>query len=165
MPRSGIEGRSTGERGAQERDGRVGARAVVRPVRQQSPLGGLLESVFDEQVQVVALIEDLASHVRIERREPADLAVLLGHELLVQGRDLDVEIEIPQVEVRRESLRRIPVAVPVDLEGRRFVVPVDLIEVQELRELTLAVMSEVDLFVGQSRLGSDGGFLGAVRYD
>ena len=64
------------------------------------PLGRLLETVLDEQVQVVALVEDLASDVRIERRQPPHLAVLLGHELLVEGRDLDVEVELGQVEVR-----------------------------------------------------------------
>ena len=111
------------------------------------------------------MIEDLASHVRIERREPAGLAVLLRHQLLVESGDLDVKVELGEVEVRGEALGRVAVAVPVDLEGRRLVVPVDLVEVQELGELTFAVMGELDLFVGQSQVGNAGRIVRAVRYD
>ena len=78
-----------------------------------------------------------------------DLAVLLGHELLVEGRDLDVEVELGQVEVGREALGRVALAVPVDVEGRGLVAPLDLVEVQQLRELPLAVVSEPDLLRGE----------------
>ena len=37
--------------------------------------------------------------------------------------------------------------VPFDVEGGGLVLPVDLIEVQQLRELPLAVVRELDLLV------------------
>ncbi|MEA2517810.1 MAG: hypothetical protein QOG16_1648, partial [Actinomycetota bacterium] len=42
-------------------------------------------------------------------------------------------------------------AIPVDVERRRFVGPFDLVEIEELRELSFAVMCKVDLLVGKGR--------------
>jgi hypothetical protein len=116
---------------------------------QQRPLRGLFEAVLDQKVEVIALVEDLALHVRIQLHEPPGLAVLLGDQLLVQRRDLDIEIEGGQVEVGREALRGAPAAVPFDVEGRGLVAPVDLVEVEKLGELTLAVVSEGNALVGK----------------
>jgi hypothetical protein len=107
----------------------------------------LLEPVFHEQVEVVALVQDLATNVRVERHQPPHLAVLLGDELLVERRDLYVEVKSGQVEIGRETLRRISLAIPLDVERRGLVVPIDLVEVEQLRELTLAVVSELDALV------------------
>ena len=41
------------------------------------------------------------------------------------------------------------VAVPFDIEGRGFVGPLDLVEVEEFRELPFAVMGEFDALVGK----------------
>lgn len=116
---------------------------------QQAPLRRFLQPVLDQQVQVVALIQDLALDVGVELVQPPNLAVLLRYEFLVEGRDLDVEIEVGQVEVGREPLGGNPVPVPIDIERRRFVGPRDPIEVEKPRELALAVMCEVDGFVGK----------------
>jgi hypothetical protein len=59
----------------------------------------VLEAVFQQEVRVVTLIQDLAFHVGVELMQPADLAVLLGDELLVQSRDLDVDVELGKVKV------------------------------------------------------------------
>jgi hypothetical protein len=58
--------------------------------REERFLGWLLEAVLHQQVQVITLVEDLALHVRVKLLEPACLAVLLGYEFLVEGRDLDI---------------------------------------------------------------------------
>ena len=50
--------------------------------------------------------------------------------------------------------------VPIDLEGRRLVVPGDLVEVEQLRELALAVVSETDSLVRKG--GGRRGFLCAA---
>ena len=91
---------------------------------------GLFEPVLDEQIQVVALIQDVAPDIWIQGRQPTDLAVLFGYELLVKSGDLDIDVELRQVEVGRKALGGVPVAVPLDIKGSRFVAPVDLIEVQ-----------------------------------
>jgi hypothetical protein len=104
----------------------------------------LLEAVFHQEVQIVALVQDLALHVGVETEKPPHLAVLLRHELLVERRDLQIDVEGRQVEVGREALRGITVAVPLDIEGRGLVGPFDPVEVEQLRELALAVMCEID---------------------
>ena len=93
------------------------------------------------------MIQDLALDVRIQLLEAPGLAILLGYELLVEGRDLDVEVERRQIEVGGETLCRVPLAIPVDVESRRLVFPRDLIEVQKLGELTFTVVGELDVFV------------------
>ena len=105
---------------------------------------GLFEPVLHQQVQVVLLVEDLALHVGIEAQQATNLPILLRDQLLVERRDLDVEVVLGQVEVGREPLRGIAITVPLDIERGRFVRPLDLVEVEELRELTLAVVREID---------------------
>src|SRR5205085_5190441 len=88
------------------------------------------------------LVEDLAAHLRITFPETSDLPVLFRDELLVQRGDLDVEVVLREVEVRRELLDHVPLLVPLQVEGGRLVLPFDLIEVEESRELALAVVRE-----------------------
>src|SRR5207249_2154564 len=109
-----------------------------------------VQTVLLEKRQVIALIEDLDLDARVELAQSPDLAVLPGDELLVHRRDLDVEIEVRKVEVRRESLGDGAVFVPLDVEGTGFVLPVDLIEVEEPRVLTLAGVREIDAVARQS---------------
>src|SRR5680860_1844631 len=98
-----------------------------------------LEAVLDQQVQVVALVEHLDPGARVELAEPARLAILLGHELLVERRDLDVEVVRAEIEVGRETLHRVVVDVAFEGERPRLVLPVDAVEVEELGELALRV--------------------------
>jgi len=63
-----------------------------------------LESVFDNQMEIVALVENFASDVGVDGLETADLLVLLGHEFLVHGRDLDEQVIVGKIEVGREPL-------------------------------------------------------------
>src|SRR5207249_1175015 len=58
----------------------------------ESSAGHVLQAVLADQGEIVALVEDLAGHVWIDLPEPADLAVLLRDELLIERRDLDVEV-------------------------------------------------------------------------
>jgi hypothetical protein len=83
----------------------------------------------------------------VELAQPARLAVLLGDELLVQRRDLDVEVVRGQVEVGCERLDRIALPVGLEREGARLVLPRDPVEVEELGELPLGVVREADLLV------------------
>jgi hypothetical protein len=90
---------------------------------------GRLEAVLHEQVQIIPLVQDPALDARIEILQAAGLPVLLGNQLLVQRCDLDVAIERRKVEVGRETLRRISVTIPLDVERCGLVFPFDLVEV------------------------------------
>ena len=70
-----------------------------------------LEPVLHEQVQVVALVQHLDLDLGVQLAQATRLAVLLRHELLVERRDLDVLVVRGQVEVGRERLHRVAVAV------------------------------------------------------
>src|SRR5439155_7154877 len=98
--------------------------------------------------------------LRVQLPEAADLPVLLGHQLLVQRGDLDVQVVRGEVEVRGESLDGVAVRVQLQVERARLVLPVDLIEVQQPRELALARVSEGHGVAGE-RLGDPGGAPGA----
>ena len=112
-----------------------------------------LEPVLHEQVQVVALVEHAHVHLGIELLHAARLAVLLGDELLVQRGDLDVEVVRGEVEVGRERLLRVAVTVGLEHERARLVLPLDGVEVEELRELPFGVVRETHEFVRQLRDG------------
>jgi hypothetical protein len=98
-------------------------------------LARLFQPVFHEQVQVVALVKNLAFDLGVDLAQPADLAVLLGDQLLVQRGDLDEQVVLRQIEVGSEPLGRDTVVVPFDVERARFVLPFDLIEVEQSCEL------------------------------
>jgi hypothetical protein len=111
---------------------------------------GRLEAVFDQEVEVVPLVEDLAVDVGVVLAEETYLSILLGDELLVHRRDLDEEVLVGDVEVGCEELRRFAVVVELDREGGRLVVPVQPVEIEESGELPLTVVSERDL-IGRRR--------------
>jgi len=72
-----------------------------------------------------------------------DLPVLLGHELLAHRGYLDVDVVLWQIEVGSEVPGWLTGIVPLEGERMRFVQPVDTVEVQQSRELSLAVVSEL----------------------
>jgi hypothetical protein len=112
----------------------------------------LLEPVLDHEVQIVTLVEDLAADVRVVLPEQLHLLVLLRDQLLVHGRDLDVEIVVGQVEVGSEELDRDTVLEPYR-EDLGLVLPRNAVEIEEKRELSLTVVSELDL-VRRLRFGA-----------
>jgi hypothetical protein len=103
----------------------------------------LLEPVFHEEMEIVPLVEDLAGDVRIQLTESANLAILLGHELLTHRGDLDVDVVVRQIEVRPEVLLRFALVVPFEGERPWLVMPFDTVEVEQSSKLTLAVVGEV----------------------
>src|SRR5262245_42581498 len=113
--------------------------------------GDVLEAVLRHQRQVVTLVEDLAVDAGVQLAQAADLPVLLGHQSLVERRDLDVQVVLGKVEVGREPLHHVAVPVPLEIERRGLVLPVDLIEVQELRELAFAGVRERHRVARQGR--------------
>lgn len=105
----------------------------------------LLESVFDHQMEIVALVENLALGVRVDGPETAHLLVLLGHEFLVHRRDLDEEVIVGKVEVGSEPLGWLTFRVELDWKTPGLVIPWDTIEVEQEGELPLTVVGEFDL--------------------
>jgi hypothetical protein len=128
-------------------------------------LRGLLEPVFDEEVQVVPLIKNPAAHVRVEGHEAPHLTVLLGNQFLIERGDLDVEIECREVEIGGKALRGVSLPVPFDIEGGGLVRPIDLIEIEKPGELTLAVVGELDALVGKWISGRYSPAVGPLSYD
>jgi len=121
-----------------------------QPHRELAAVGELrrrLEAVLHEQLQVVALVQDADIDVGIALTQPPRFSILLGHELLVQRRDLDEEVVGRQKEVGCECLSGTILAVPLQRERARLVLPCDAVEVEELRELPLGVVCETDLLV------------------
>ena len=97
---------------------------------------------LEQQHPEVAGVEQLDPDVRVQLAQPAQLAVLLAHELLLERRELDVQLEVGQVEVGREALDDVAVEVPGDRERVRLVRPADLVEVEDPGELRLARVGE-----------------------
>src|SRR3984893_17684947 len=111
-----------------------------------------LEPVLHEQMQVVALVQHLDADLGVQFPEPAGLAVLLRNELLVERRDLDVEVVRRQIEIGIERLHGPAVTVAFERERARLVGPFDAVEVEQLGELALGVVSEADELVRERRL-------------
>jgi hypothetical protein len=90
----------------------------------------------------VAGVEQLHPDVRVELANPAELPILLPHELLAQGRHLEVAVEVRQPEVGGEALDDRPVEVPQDRKRVWLVLPANAVEVEDPGHLGLAGMSE-----------------------
>jgi hypothetical protein len=106
-------------------------------------IGGALEAVFLDQVEIIPLVEDLAADVRIETTKGPYFAVLFGDELLAHRGDLYEEVVVGKVEVGSEILVGPPFAVPGDGERPRLILPGDSVEIEERGKLALTVMSEL----------------------
>jgi hypothetical protein len=102
----------------------------------------LFKSVLDEKMQVVALVEHLAPYIWVQLAKPFYFTVLLGYEFLTHGRDLDVGVVAWEVEIGLEQLCRFAGFIPLDRELPWLVLPRDTVEIQESRELPLAVVCE-----------------------
>ena len=162
---------------ASARDARSAATISVRPVRRSASTSRALghhlaagpgqrvdqrdPAELQHQRPEVAGIEQLDPDVRVELTQPAQLAVLLAHEALLERRQLEVQVEVGQVEVGREALDDRAVEVPQDRERVRLVLPADLVEVEDPRQLRLARVGER----GRSgrRVGVSGPSSGAAR--
>jgi hypothetical protein len=103
-----------------------------------------LQPELEEEVEVIALVEDLDGHLGVKLLQAPDLAVLLGHELLVEGGDLKEQVVSGKVKVGPERRRRLPGRVTVEDELDRLVLPGDAVKVQQLRQLTLRVVGKTD---------------------
>ncbi len=101
----------------------------LRPLRSQAQSIALRESLD------VASIEELHSNLGVEAAELAKLAVLAGDERLLHHRDLDEEVLLGEVEVRRERADGAAFAVAFQDERVRLVVPRDPVVVEDLRAL------------------------------
>ncbi len=86
-----------------------------------------------------------------KQRHSTDLAVLLRHQPLVEGRELDEQAGIGQPEVGTEGGNRTTVDIPVERELDRLVLPRDAVEVEDAGEAPLGIVSEAN------RLGLDVG--------
>jgi hypothetical protein len=96
-------------------------------------------------VQIVALVKDLAVDLGVELGEPANLPILLGHQLLIHRGDLYEQVVVGEIEIRGEKLGGLAIAIPGDRERAGLVIPFNAIEVQEECKLPLTVVSERDL--------------------
>jgi hypothetical protein len=106
-------------------------------------VGGAFEPVFLDQMQVVALVEDFAAHLRIETTQGPNFAVLLGDELLAHRGDLDVEVLFREKEVGSEILAGPALSIPGNGKSSRLVLPGNSIEIEQGCELPLAVVGKL----------------------
>lgn len=89
----------------------------------------LLETVFDQQAQVVPLVEHLALDLGVELTQQPNLSVLLCHELLTHRGDFDIEIITGEVEVGPEEADRLAALVKANRKLARLVFPLDFVEI------------------------------------
>jgi hypothetical protein len=80
----------------------------------------------------------------MDRTETFHLFVLLGHEFLVHGCDLDEHVVVGKVEVGCEVFGGFTIFIKLNRKTPRLVVPWNSIEVEKEGELTLTVVSELD---------------------
>ena len=66
--------------------------------------GGIGETILRLEPLDVLAIQELDRDVGMRFEQSADLAVLLRHQGLTQGGQLDIGAEVAQVEIRRERL-------------------------------------------------------------
>ena len=116
--------------------------AATWPDEPDRPSASAMLAVLEHQRPEVPRVEQLDVEVRVQLAQPAELAVLLADELLAEGRHLEVEVEVGQVEVRREALDDVAIEVPQDREGVRLVLPAHGVEVEDPRHLGLAGVRE-----------------------
>ena len=128
------------DRGAIRRGCGLGRSCLALLAAQRA--GQVDAAVLEQERLEVARVEELDAHVRVELAQPAQLAVLLAHQALLERRQLDIEVELRQVEVGREALHDGPVEVEEDGEGARLVAPLDLVVVEDPRQLGLAGVGE-----------------------
>jgi hypothetical protein len=93
-------------------------------------IGGPLEAVFLNQVEIIPLVEDLAPDARIKTPECPYFSVLLGDELLAHRGDLNEEVVVGKVEVGSEVLVGPPFCVPGDGECPGLILPGDSVEIE-----------------------------------
>lgn len=91
---------------------------------------------------VITLIEHDELELGIELAETTCLAVLAGHQPLILCRELDEAVLRRQPEVRSKGLCHTTAGPPLQRKFDRFVHPLDVVEVEELRKMPLRRMSE-----------------------
>ena len=106
-------------------------------------VGGSLEAVLLHQVKVITLVEDLASHGRIQAPERSYLAVFLGYELLAHGGDLYEEVVFGKIEIGREVLVGTALSIPGDRKRSGLILPGNPVKIEESGELAFAVMGKL----------------------
>ena len=87
-------------------------------------------------------IKEAYVDVGIELTQAPQLTILPGDEALLQRSELDVEVELRQIEVRREHLGD-PITVPLGRERGRLVVPFDPVEIEDVGEFRLTRVGEL----------------------
>src|SRR5665811_2134327 len=97
---------------------------------------------LEEQRPEVARVEELDSEARVELAQPAQLAVLIPDQALLERGELHVEVQLGKVEVGAEALEDRAGAVEEDRERLWLVLPGDGIEVEDPAQLRLAGVSE-----------------------
>src|ERR1043166_7363033 len=78
----------------------------------------------------VAPVEELDLDIGVALAQLAQLAVLAGHERLLHGGDLDVEVLVGEEEVGRERFGNAPVLVLLEHERPWLVFPRDVVVVE-----------------------------------
>src|SRR2546423_1206310 len=97
---------------------------------------------FFNQLAIVRRIKHLEIDLRVERAQAADFAILARDKRLTQRCQLNVEVVLWQVKIGREKTRRRARRVPLEGEAARLVLPLDMIEAQDARELGFRFVGE-----------------------
>src|SRR5215471_10989724 len=121
--------------------------APMRPCSEEScsvrtTLRGQAQAVPLREPLDVPSVKELDSNVRVEAAQLPDLPVLACHERLLHDGDLDEQVLLGKVEVRRERAHDAPLLVSLEHERLRLVVPADPVVIEDLGALELAAIGE-----------------------
>ena len=94
-----------------------------------------------EQAVKVLPVQQLDADLRVAQAQLPQLAVLLRNQRLLHRGELEIEVEVWEIKVRRHHLQR-SVVLPLQRKRRRLILPAQAVEIEYARELFLAGMRE-----------------------
>src|SRR5574337_410447 len=98
----------------------------------------LCKAVLGQQAPIISSVKHLQFDLRIDFPESPDLSILLRHQALLERGQFNEEVKVNQIEVRREGFGRIARLIPGKRKCLGFILPSNLVEIQDLRKLFLA---------------------------
>lgn len=101
-----------------------------------------VEPILNHEASVVPSVQQLDVHLGVQLSQATQLPVLLCHQALFQRGQLDVQVELRKIEVGREALDYPSFGVVLQRECPGLVFPLNLVKVQEVGELSFALVGE-----------------------
>jgi len=90
----------------------------------------------------ISTVEELDPHVGIRSPKQTQFTILASLESRCGGRYLNIDVEVGKIKIRCKGFKNVALMIPGNREALRFIMPVDVEEVEEMGEVCFAAMSE-----------------------